>query len=239
MDNAGYTTLTRQSGLLAEMRNVANNIANVSTTGFRSESLIFSEFVQALDPGDESLSMATANVRSTNLMQGPLTQTGGTFDFAIEGEGFFMIEGPQGPLLTRAGAFIPNGQGELVTQDGLRLLDGGGAPVFVPPDAQSIAVAADGTLSADGRPLTQLGLFTPANPADLQHRDGVRFEAPGGTEPVIEGSVILQGFVENSNVDAVSEIARMIEVQRSYELGQTFLEKEDERIRSVLQTVIK
>jgi len=54
MDNAGYTTLTRQSGLLAEMRNVANNIANVSTTGFRSESLIFSEFVQALDPGDES-----------------------------------------------------------------------------------------------------------------------------------------------------------------------------------------
>lgn len=239
MDNAGYTTLTRQSGLLREMQTVANNIANISTSGYRAQNVIFSEFVKALDPGDESLSMATANVRATNLTQGPLSQTGGSFDFAIEGDGFFMVEGPQGPLLTRAGAFTPNGAGELSTPDGLRLLDGGGAPIFIPPDATAISVAADGTLSADGRPLTQLGLFLPTDPTDLQHRDGVRFEAPGGTEPVIEGSVILQGFIENSNVDAVSEIARMIEVQRSYELGQTFLEKEDERIRSVLQSVVK
>lgn len=239
MDNAGYTTLTRQSGLLREMQSVANNIANSATTGYRAQNVIFSEFVKGLEPGDPSLSMATANTHSINLLQGGLTQTGGTFDFAIEGEGFFMIEGPEGPLLTRAGSFTPNEAGELVTPDGMRLLDVGGAPVFAPPDASSISVAADGTLSADGRPLTQLGVFLPADPTDLQYRDGVRFAASSGIEPVTEGTSILQGFVESSNVDPVIEITRMIEVQRSYELGQAFLEREDERIRSVSQTVIK
>lgn len=235
MDNAGYTTLTRQSGLMHEMQSIANNIANISTTGFRREGLVFSEFIKSLEQ-DPSLSMALANVHITNLEQGPLSQTGGTFDFAIEGNGFFMVESPEGPLLTRAGSFTPSQQGELVTPDGLRLLDAGGAPVFVPPDAAGVALAADGTLSADGRPLTQIGLFLPTDPNDLSHRDGVRFAAPGGTEQVLEGAVILQGFVENSNVDAVSEIARMIEVQHAYELGQKFLEQEDERIRSVIQT---
>ncbi|WP_424943767.1 flagellar hook-basal body complex protein [Aliiroseovarius crassostreae] len=239
MDNIGYTTLTRQSGLMREMQSVANNIANASTTGYRREGVIFSEYVQALDKGDNSLSMATANARLIDLQQGALTQTNGSFDFAIEGDGFFMVESPDGALLTRAGAFTSSPEGELVTNDGLRLLDAGGAPVFVPPDAKSVSLAADGTLSADGRPLTQIGLYLPTDPNDLKHREGVRFAAPGGTEPVIEGATILQGFLEGSNVDPVQEITRMIEVQRSYELGQMFMEKEDERIRSVLKTVIK
>lgn len=237
MDNAGYTTLTRQSGLLAEMQAVANNIANSSTTGYRREGVIFSEFIKALETDDPSLSMATANVRDTRLEQGPLTQTGGTFDFAIEGDGFFLIEGPLGPMLTRAGSFTPNAAGELSTPDGYRLLDGGGAPIFIPPDAASIAVSADGTVSADGQPVSELGLYLPADPLDMRHRDGVRFEVPGGTEPVIEGAVILQGFIENSNVDAVGEIARMIEIQRAYEMGQAFLEREDDRIRSVTRAL--
>lgn len=239
MDNAGYTTLTRQSGLLAEMRAVANNIANASTTGFRREGLIFSEFVQALAPGDPSLSMATANVRDTRLDQAQLTQTGGTFDLAIEGEGFFMIEGPDGAMLTRAGAFTPSPAGELVTLDGYRLLDGGGAPVFVPADTAAIAIAPDGTLSADGQPLAEIGLWLPDDPNDMRHRDGVRFDVPGGAQPAIEGGAILQGFLEGSNVDPIGELARMIEIQRAYEQGQAFLERDDERIRAVIQALGK
>lgn len=236
MDSAGYTSLTRQSGLLREMETVANNIANISTSGFRREGLIFSEFVVALEPGEPSLSMASANARHTDDKQGPLTQTGGTYDFAIEGPGYFLVETPQGQELTRAGSFTPSAEGELVTPDGARLLDNGGAPIFVPPDARSISVASDGTLSADGRPLTQVGLYLPDNPNDLSRRQGVRFAVEGDVVPV-EDAVILQGFVENSNVDPVSEIARMIQVQHAYQMGQQFLEKEDERIRAVLQTL--
>ncbi len=236
MDNAGYTTLNRQSGLMHEMRAVANNIANLSTTGFRKEGVVFAEHIAALGGAEPSLSMATASGRIINLQQGPLAQTGGTFDFAIEGDGFFMIDTPDGPQLTRAGAFTPSPEGELVTADGFRVLDLGGAPIFVPKDAGAIDLANDGTLSAGGAPIAQVGLFLPVDPNDLTHRGGTRFAAPGGVDPV-EEVTILQGYLESSNVNPVEEIARMIEVQRAYELGQKFLDREDERIRGVVQTL--
>ncbi|MCT2539777.1 flagellar hook-basal body complex protein [Sedimentimonas flavescens] len=235
MDNAIYATLARQSGLMQEMQAVANNISNLSTSGFRREGVIFSEHVKALE-GDESLSMAYAHGRNVSLVQGPLTQTGGSFDFAIEGEGFFLIETPQGNQLTRAGSFSANPEGELVTPDGHRLLDIGGAPVFAPSDAGPITLAPDGTLSAGATPLAQVGIYLPADPTGLIHTGGTRFTVEAGVIPA-EGATLLQGFIEESNVDPVAEIARMIEVQRAYELGQTFLDREDERIRSVISTL--
>jgi flagellar basal-body rod protein FlgF len=238
MDNAIYAALNRQSGLMQEMRTVANNIANISTAGFRKEGVIFSEHVAALEGGDNSLSMAYANGRLVDERQGPLAQTGGAFDFAIEGDGFFQIETPQGAQLTRAGSFTPNENGELVNMDGYRLLDSGGAPIFVPTDASPISVGEDGTISADGVPLAQIGIFSPTDPNGLEHQAGTRFASPSGVLPV-EGATILQGYLEESNVDAVSEITRMIEVQRAYELGQTFLDKEDERIRSTISTLTR
>ncbi|MCB2135398.1 MAG: flagellar hook-basal body complex protein [Rhodobacteraceae bacterium] len=235
MDNAIYTTLNRQSGLMAEMRAVANNIANLSTTGYRKEGVIFAEFVAGLE-GEPSLSMANAEGRIINLAQGPLTATGGAFDLAIEGDGFFMIETPEGNQLTRAGSFTPSPEGEVATPDGMRLLDLGGAPVFVPTDAGQVAIAPDGTLSVDGNPIAQIGVFLPAEPDDLTHRGGTRFAVQGDILPH-DGFTIFQGFLENSNVNPVAEIARMIEVQRSYEMGQSFLDNEDKRIRSVIQSM--
>lgn len=240
MDNAGYTALTRQSGLMREMQTVANNIANMATGGYRREGITFSEFIRKL-PGEgidhyESLSMAAARVGTDSDLQGALTQTNGRFDLAVEGEGYFLIETPQGQALTRAGNFTPSAEGELVNADGLRLLDAGGAPVFVPADARAIAVAADGTLSADDQPIAQIGLWRPSAPEDVTRRTGVLFDLSEPPEPVEDG-VILQGFLEGSNVDPVTEIARMIAVQRAYELGQSFMEKEDERIRGVLSTL--
>ncbi len=236
MENASYATLTRQSGLLREMQAVANNIANLSTTGFRAEGVVFAEHVRALGRGEGSLSMATANARHIHLDQGALTPTGGSFDFAIEGEGFFLVQTPDGEALTRAGHFMPSAEGELVTPDGHFVLDAGGAPIFIPPDVRNVTLASDGTLSADGRPLSVLGVWQPVDPHDLQHQSGVQFRAEGGVEPA-PPATLLQGFLEESNVNPVAQITRMIEVQRSYELGQSFLDKEDERIRGFLRTV--
>ncbi|GAA0290646.1 flagellar hook-basal body complex protein [Rhodovulum strictum] len=236
MDSTGYTALTRQVGLMREMQSVAHNIANASTAGYRREGVIFSEHVAALEGPGDSLSMANAHVRNIDLSQAPLTQTNGQFDFAIEGEGFFLLETPQGQRLTRAGSFTPNADGELVSPDGHRLLDGGGAPVFVPPDAATVALASDGTLSADGQLLAQIGLFLPADPNKLTHVAGTLFDPGGAPDPYLEGTM-LQGFVEQSNVSAITEITRMIEVQRAYELGQNFLNQEDERIRSAVRTL--
>ena len=234
MDAAGYTTLGRQSGLMREMQIVANNIANLSTTGFRREGMVFAEHVARLDE-EPSISMAHGTGRVVDLSQAGLVMTGASFDFAIQGDGFFMIETAAGNRLTRAGSFTPSAAGELVNADGQRLLDAGGAPVFVPPNAGPVSLSEDGTLSANGVPLAQVGLWLPADPLSLRHQSGTLFEG-GDLEPA-EGAKLFQGFLEESNVNPVSEIARMIEVQRAYELGQKFLDAEDGRARSVIETL--
>lgn len=236
MDNASYTTLTRQSGLMQEMQVLANNIANAATTGFRSEGVMFAEHVKTLPGGAASLSMATASVQGTIKLQGGLSQTGGIFDLAIEGNGFFLVETAQGQRLTRAGSFGPNENGDLVTPDGHIVLDGGGAPVFVPQGVGSIGIGTDGTISADGQPIGQIGLVMPIDPNQMRREAGTLFNAPTGFEPALNGRM-LQGFLEDSNVNPILEISRMIEVQRAYELGQSFLDKEDERIRGVIQAI--
>lgn len=236
MDNSVYAALTRQSGLMQEMQVIANNVANASTTGFRAEGVMFSEYVKAIGPDTPSLSMARASVRDTAMTQGTLTQTGGTFDLAVEGDGFFLIETPAGQRLTRAGAFGPNQNGDLVTADGYRVLDAGGAPVFVPQGVESVGISADGTISADGQPIGQIGLVAPIDPNGMVRESGVLFDAQGGFEPVADPRMV-QGFLEGSNVDPILQIARMIEVQRAYELGQNFLDNEHERVRSVIQAI--
>ena len=236
MEASTYISLSRQSGLMNEMRMVANNIANAATTGYRQQGVMFSEFVRTA-PGQASLSMSRAQVRETSFEQGTLTQTNGSFDFAIEGDGFFLIESPNGERLTRAGSFSPDANGELVTPQGYRLLDAGGAPVFAPPGAK-IAVASDGTLSADGQPQGQIGVYMPSDPMALIRQGGVMFDSPGGVEPA-EGARMIQGFLESSNVDPILQVARMIEVQRAYEMGQSFLEAEDQWIRNAVKTLIR
>ncbi len=235
MENAGYTTITRQSGLMREMRVVANNIANAATSGFRQEGVIFSEYVKSVDNA-ASLSMGQADARKTSFAQGALTQTGGQFDFAIEGDGFFLVQTPQGERLTRAGSFTPNADGDLVTPDGFQVLDPGGAPVFIPPGASDIAVSADGTISSEGNPVGQMGVVQPVDPQQLVREDGVMFRADDGYEPADQARV-LQRFIENSNVNPVLQLTRMIEVQRAYELGASFLEAEDERVRQAMRAL--
>lgn len=229
-----YVTLTRQSGLMREMQAVANNIANVSTTGFRREGVTFSEYVKRMEEGP-SLSMAAATTRRIDLSQGGLSETGGTFDFAIQGEGFFAVQTPEGPRLTRAGSFTPGPDGTLLNADGHAVLDDGGAPIMVPPDAGPVAVAQDGTMSVLGQPLARMGVVRPLDPNSLRHEGGTLFAADA-TEPA-EGAQILQGRLEGSNVDPVAEIARMIAVQRAYEMGQGFLDREDDRLKTAIQTL--
>ncbi len=237
MDNAGYAALSRQSGLMREMQVVANNMANMASTGYRREGVVFAEVVQALDNGRPSLSMGAARASFASEMQGALTRTGRPLDLAIEGEGYFLVGTPDGQMLTRAGSFLRDAEGGVVTPDGMQLLDAGGAPVAIPLEAASISVASDGTLSADGLPIAQIGLWQAPGIGTTERRAGTRFAVDGAPLPAGEGSGrIVGGFLEASNVNPVMEVARMIEVQRTYELGQGFLDREDERIRAVIRT---
>lgn len=234
METALYASLTRQSGLMREMDVIAHNIANLSTSGFRREGVVFAEHVAATGLAP-SVSMAHATGRHVDLSQAGLTQTGGALDLAIQGQGFFQVDTPDGPMLTRAGAFVLAADGAMVTPDGHALLDAGGSAVQVPPGGGAVVLAQDGTLSVGGAPVARIGLVLPADPLALRHHAGTLFTA-GETLPA-EDATLHQGFLEDSNVNPVSEIARMISVQRAYEIGQSLMDREDERIRGVIQTL--
>lgn len=236
MDNPAYVALTRQTGLLRAMQTVATNIANVSTTGYRREGVIFAEMIQETGEAPGTLAMTAARVRRTDLAPGPLAVTGGTLDFGLQGPGFFLVETPAGQRLTRAGAFARSPEGELVTMEGHPVLDAGGAPVFIPAEARKITVASDGTIDADGTPIGQIGILEVADPAALRREAGQLFVPEGDLVPA-ESTRLVQGSLEGSNVDPVLEMTRMIEIQRSYELGAGFLEREDARIRAVIRTL--
>ena len=121
-----YPTIGRQAGLLREMDVIAQNIANANTTGYRAEGLIFAEHVVGTD-GGPSISFAHATGRETRFAQGGMEQTGGTFDLAIQGEGYFLVDIAGAPHLTRAGAFVTGPDGGLRTPEGHAVLDDGGA----------------------------------------------------------------------------------------------------------------
>lgn len=233
MDNAVYAALGRQAGLRDEMRLVANNLANASTSGFRRETTLFSEVVSRLHVEGGSISMGTARVRVTDFAPGSVEVTGGPLDLAVDGPGFFQVETPDGPRLTRSGAFAPDAAGVLRTPEGHALLDEGGAPLALPAGAGAIVVAGDGSVAVDGRGIGRIAAVAPADPASLSREGGKLFRAEGPVDPT--GARILQGELEGSNVSPVEELARMIEVQRAYELGANLLTREDERIRSALR----
>ena len=146
----------------------------------------------------------------------------------------FAIETDAGQRLTRAGGFQLSADGELITGDGARVLNSGNTPIQIPPEAERLAISGDGTISADGEIIDQVGIFTPNG--QLQRDTDTRFTAEGGFQ-LAQGVSVLQGALEASNVSPVLEMARMIEVQRAYEAGQTVLEREDQRITQLISTV--
>jgi flagellar basal-body rod protein FlgF len=236
MDNAIYASLTRQSGLMQELRVVANNIANANTAGFRREGVIFAEHLARLDQRGDTLSMAHARGRLIDLGPGAMAETGGDLDLAIEGEGFFLLETGAGLRLTRAGAFTSSAEGELMTAEGFRVLDEGQAPIILPPSGGEITIGRDGTMSLGGTAFARLGVFAPPPELDAAQLGGSSFAIDAPPEPV-EAPQLRQGFLEQSNVDPVFELTRMIEVQRAYELGQSFLDREDQRIKAAINVM--
>ncbi|MFN3312044.1 MAG: flagellar hook-basal body complex protein [Hyphomonas sp.] len=235
MSGAIYTTLTRQQGLSHELQVVANNLANSSTTGYKSDRAVFAELLmpRSNDP-NLSVSMGMLGGHTFQMEQGGLNFTGGKFDVAIQGDGFFLVDTPGGQRLTRAGHFQLSAESTLVDAQGNAVLGQGGNPINIPDDAIDITISDDGTISANGELIDTLGLVLPEGA--VERDSNVFFIAPGGFVQATNMKVV-QGALEQSNVSPVLEVARMIEVQRAYEAGQALLEKEDQRISQLINAV--
>lgn len=242
MDSAAYMTVSRQSSLLREMSSIANNIANVNTTGYKKSGFLFKEVVDRLAAADgegsvdNDLSEGSVSTQFYSNEQGFLDQTGGVLDLAIDGEGYFLVEGLNGERLTRAGVFMLNNQRMIVNAEGMPLLNAEGEPFEIPIDVTDISISPDGTISTDGNPIGQIVVVD--TPPGMIAREGSNLWLPlDGFDPV-EGEVrILQGYLEASNVQPILEIARLIEVQRNYEMNQKILDQEDQRVSDVARTM--
>ncbi len=235
MDNVGYIGLSRQSGLMRELNTVANNIANINTNGFRRESNVFAEHIKALQNGDPSLSISTLTRRYVDLSEGDIVKTSNPLDIAIEGDGFFVVETPQGERLTRDGALSLNAQNELISATGARVLDESGGAIVIPPGSGDISVTSDGVINVGTQTVGRLGVVK-ADPAFLVREGQNRFRAENGYEPASDAR-IRQFSLEGSNVSAVEELARLIEVQRTYELSKRFSDDDGERITRTVRAL--
>lgn len=247
-----YTAASGMSAQQTKIDTIANNLANVSTAGFKKSRETFTDlFYQELTTGGASQGTtkpATAQVGSgvqitgveRDHSQGTLTQTGSTEDLAIEGRGFFAVETPQGQqLFTRSGQFSTNDNGQLVTAQGLAL--SGGVDLT---GVDSWSVAADGTVtgtypdSAEEVSLGQIELVDFVNPGGLEALgDGLFAETSrSGSQQAVDMGVagkIRQGYIESSNVDVAEELVNMIMTQRAYELNSKVVQAADETMQMV------
>lgn len=229
-----YATLGRQDGLVKEMEVVANNLANSSTSGYKSDRAIFAEFIVSGGRDSPSVSMGGLGGHSFDLTQSAIAFTGSDFDLALQGEGYFLVRTEAGDRLTRAAHLQISAQNELIDSNGSALLESSGNPIILPPTIERFSVGNDGSITADGELIGQIGIVLPND--QLQRDTNVYFTSPNGFTPT-EQATIIQGALEQSNVSPVLEVSRMIEVQRAYEAGQAMLEREDQRLTQVISAI--
>ncbi len=236
--NAQLIGLSRQIALQRQMDVVANNVANINTTGFKAEQILFEEYAMPVARDrtfpnlDQPLSYVQDWATIHDLSGGGLTQTGNELDVALNGGGFFAVQTPAGERWTKAGSFQINNTGTLVDLSGNPVL-GIGGPIQFGPDETGITIGADGSISSSAGAKGQLRIVEFANPQALT-REGENLFA-GGTPAANTGTSVMQGHIERSNVSGVSEMAELIRVTRAYESIASLTQKQDELRRTAIQ----
>ncbi len=241
MENTLLIGLSRQTVLRRELDVVANNIANLNTTGFKADGAVFSEYLHngANDGGfgaaNRRMSFVQDRMTWHDMSQGGMQQTGNPLDVAIEGNGFLVVQTPRGERYTRNGALQISPRGQLVTSNGDPVL-GESGPIQLSPSDRDIIINPDGSVRVrEGVSTTDSGrgklrLVAFANPQRLQKDGASTFNTPNGMTPqapTVDVRVV-QGAVEKSNVRAVVEMTRMIELTRAYSEVAGILQQQGE-----------
>ena len=252
------------TGMLAQQTNVdviSNNIANMNTTAFKRQRAAFQDLLyqQEIRPGSAAAGDAGnkvpagiqigSGVKTGGIYriveQGSASQTGNRYDLQIEGRGYFQVTLPSGELgYTRDGAFQLSDQGELVTSDGYPIEPG----IVIPPEATDVAISKTGEVQVklaganDMQTVGQLQLATFVNEAGLEAQGGNMFMPTGSSGlPTVANpgqpgfGTTMQGFIESSNVNPVSEITSLITAQRAYEMNSRVVKTADEMLATSAQ----
>lgn len=242
MDKLIYTAMTGAKATMGQQAAVANNLANVSTTGFRSE-LHRLRAVQVQSEAMPTRAFVVDSTVGSDFSSGPLSQTGRALDAAVHGAGWFSVSMPDGSeAYTRSGSFKLDENGVLRSPGGLEVV-GDAGQITIPPD-NSVEIGADGTITAT--PLTGTATSTPVgrlklvNPpeADLvRGADGLYRLASGEPAPADEAVKVGGGYLEGSNVNLAEQMVTMISLARNYETQMRLLSSAQENDRSATQVL--
>ena len=248
MENTLLVALSRQMSLERQIDIVANNVANINTTGFKANKSLFEEYLNTgarennFAAGDRRVSFVQDRASYHDLSQGPFEKTSNPLDVAIDGKGFIAIQTPAGERYTRDGSFQINPQGQLVTTGGNIVLGANGPITFQPTDLD-IAISSDGTITVREGIATQFDSIRGRlkavkfdDPQKLVKEGANLYSAPAGNaaQPDL-ATRFNQGFVEKSNVSAVSEMSRMMEVMRSYQQVASMMQQQNDLRKTAIQ----
>ena len=237
MENAQLVGLSRQLTLRRELDLIANNVANVDTNGFKAQTLLLKE--QKLAPSadldfrrsDRPISFVLDDGNRYDLQPGQMVTTGNELDVAVDGKGWFVVQTASGERYTRNGSFAIGANGTLQTRNGDPVLTDGG-PLTLQPNETSISIAADGTISTNQGVRGKLKVVEFARDGDLKKVGETLFT---GTDPQPATLPrLVQGQLEKSNVRAVYEISRLIEVGRSYQSVAKWMSDADDLRRNAI-----
>jgi flagellar basal-body rod protein FlgF len=237
MDNSMLIGLATQRVLQRRMEIAANNLANVSTSGFKADLLITDDTAPRPAHSEETptdVRFVEDMTVARDMRAGAITATGEPFDVAIDGDGFFMVLGPSGTLYTRSGAFTLSGEGALVTSAGYPVLDSGGAPIVFDAQGERPLIGRDGAISVAGVEVGRIGAAAFERPGALLKVGDSLWDAAGQEQSGFTGRIV-QGALEGSNVSPVIELTRLIEISRAYENAARIVKSADDLRQETLE----
>ncbi|WP_176073838.1 flagellar basal-body rod protein FlgF [Brucella intermedia] len=236
-NNSIYVGLSSLITLERRMDAIAHNVANVSTVGFRGEGTKFSSTVS--DKASDDVSFATAGKSFIRTEAGPMIKTDNPLDVAVKGDVWMSVSTPQGQIYTRDGRMNMLPTGDLVTVTGHPVLDVGGAPIVLNPAGGAPKISSDGAIYQNGAQIGAIGLFTIPADAELTYAgtSGVIPNKPA--QPVADDNSVgvVQGMIEGSNVDAMTEMTRLISVSRAFEQVNNLLAQQETTVSEAIKTL--
>jgi flagellar basal-body rod protein FlgF len=242
MDIASSVAASRLVAQQRAMDVVAGNVANSNTPGYRAERVQFADWLSSQSgadtpPGGKTIAYTQDRATWRDQQAGTLTHTGNPFDLALSGDGYFTVNTARGPRLTRDGRFGPMPDGTIADGSGNAVLDNNGQPIQLGPTDTRITIAGDGTVSSQNGQLAKIGVVRPSDAMQLTAEGGTLFRS-GSTTAAVPGPGVVQGAVEGSNVQPVTEITRMMEGLREFQFVSQFVQAESDRQQSAIDKLL-
>lgn len=232
-----YVGLSAQMALKKQLDTIANNVANANTTGFRADQIRFEQLISPT--GDKDVAFASTGATYVQRSPGTMVKSDNPLDVAISGDGWLALQTANGLVYTRDGRLQMAENGQLQSVTGNPVLDAGGAPIMLNPTEGPVSISRDGMLTQAGIQVGAIGLFAIDQNAKLTRAENSGVIPDQLATPILDfrTSGLMQGFTENSNVNPIMEISRLMMVQRAFEQMTSTMESSESSFTDAIKTL--